>query len=171
MATPILFSPGPVMVEDNVMYSLLHYDICHRGKDFEMMFNDTREKICSLCGADDMYDSVIVSGSGTSASEAVISSIVVPSEKILLISNGMFGERLEEIITKYKIPMIKTALKWGEIPNIDVSKKKSRVLTLLFFLRIILILCCVTLCSCNSHIPPAMNDLHCTCCMDGAKAA
>ena len=35
MSAPKLFSPGPVMVKDNVRAALLHYDICHRSKEFE----------------------------------------------------------------------------------------------------------------------------------------
>ena len=31
-----LFSPGPVMVEDNVRKALLHPDICHRSSEFEV---------------------------------------------------------------------------------------------------------------------------------------
>ena len=75
MAAPKLFSPGPVMVKDNVRWSLLHYDICHRSKEFEAMFVDTQEKINKLFNADDNYYSVVVSGSGTSANETVLSSI------------------------------------------------------------------------------------------------
>ena len=104
MSMTKLFSPGPVMVKDNVRRSLLHYDICHRSPEFEEMFVDTQNKILKLFNADDSYYSVIVSGSGTSANETVLSSIFKPGEKVMLIRNGVFGERLLEIITKYEIP-------------------------------------------------------------------
>ena len=67
MAMTKLFSPGPVLVSDDVRRSLLHYDICHRSHEFEEMFQDTQKKILKLFRADDSYYSVIVSGSGTSA--------------------------------------------------------------------------------------------------------
>ena len=67
MSAPKLFSPGPVMVKDNVRSALLHYDICHRSEEFEDMFADTQEKIRWLFRADDSYYPVIISGSGTSA--------------------------------------------------------------------------------------------------------
>ena len=63
------------MVKDNVRHALLHYDICHRSGEFEEMFADTQEKILKLFHGDDSYYSVIVSGSGTSANETVLSSI------------------------------------------------------------------------------------------------
>ena len=123
MAAAKLFSPGPVMVKDNVRWSLLHYDICHRSKEFEAMFVDTQEKINKLFNADDSYYSVIVSGSGTSANETVLSSIFKPGEEVLLIRNGVFGERLLEILTKYNVPMVEAVFDWGTYPDINVIEK------------------------------------------------
>lgn len=123
MSAPKLFSPGPVMVKDNVRAALLHYDICHRSKEFEAMFADTQEKIKNLFQADDTYYSVIVSGSGTSANETVLSSLFREGESVLLIRNGMFGERLLEIIDKYGIPKVDVAFPWGTYPDLGVIEK------------------------------------------------
>ncbi len=114
-----LFSPGPVMVREDVRNTLLHYDICHRSAEFERMFIDTQEKIKQLFNADDTYYSVIVSGSGTSANEAVLSSVPKEGEAVLLIKNGVFGERLEEIIDKYSIPKIVASFEWADYPDIE----------------------------------------------------
>ncbi len=124
MSATKLFSPGPVMVKDNVRHALLHYDICHRSKEFEEMFVDTQEKILKLFGADDSYYSVIVSGSGTSANETVLSSIFREGDAVMLIRNGMFGERLLEIIEKYQIPLVDCPFPWAEYPDLDVIEKK-----------------------------------------------
>ncbi|HOR86285.1 MAG TPA: aminotransferase class V-fold PLP-dependent enzyme [Bacillota bacterium] len=120
MNEPKLFSPGPVLVKDNVRHALLHYDVCHRGAEFEAMFQETQALIKRLFNADDSYYSVIVSGSGTSSNETVLSSIFQEGEAVLLIKNGMFGERLEEIIDKYKVPKVSSDFPWGTYP--DVSK-------------------------------------------------
>ncbi len=115
----LLFSPGPVMVKENVRNALLHRDICHRSKEFEALFARLQEKICKLFQADRSYCSVVVSGSGTAANETVLSSIFArPEDAVLLISNGVFGERLEEIITKYKIPLVKVDTPWAEYPDL-----------------------------------------------------
>lgn len=119
MRSPMLFSPGPVLVEDCVRHALLHYDICHRGTEFETMFQDTQQKILRLFQADDSYYSLIISGSGTSANETCLSSLFKDGEKVLLISNGVFGERLEEIIDKYLIPKVKPHFDWAEMPTAE----------------------------------------------------
>ena len=75
MSAPKLFSPGPIMVKENVRAALGHYDICHRGAEFEELFARTTAKINKLFKADDSYRSVLISGSGTSSNETVLSSI------------------------------------------------------------------------------------------------
>ena len=116
MSAPKLFSPGPVMVKENVRQALTHYDICHRGAEFEELFARTTAKINKLFKADDSYRSVIVSGSGTSSNETVLSSIFNEGEKVMLIRNGEFGGRLLEIIEKYEIPLVDCEFPWGERP-------------------------------------------------------
>ena len=113
MSMTKLFSPGPVMVKDNVRHALLHYDICHRSPEFEEMFQDTQAKILKLFRADESYYSLVVSGSGTASNETVLSSLFKGDEAILLVHNGVFGERLLELIDKYKIPLIDADFPWA----------------------------------------------------------
>jgi 2-aminoethylphosphonate-pyruvate transaminase len=126
MLTPKLFSPGPVMVRDNVRQALLHHDICHRGAEFEIMFSETQSHINNLFQADDSYYSVIVSGSGTSANEMVLSSIMKDDDAVLLIRNGEFGDRLREIILKYKIPLVDLPFDWAIYPDLQKIEKLIR---------------------------------------------
>ncbi|MDD4201017.1 MAG: alanine--glyoxylate aminotransferase family protein [Eubacteriales bacterium] len=119
MTAPKLFSPGPIMVKENVRTALTHYDICHRSPEFEELFARATDKINKLFKADDSYRSVIISGSGTSSNETVLSSIFNEGEKVLLIRNGEFGQRLLEIIQKYEIPLVDCEFEWAEYPSID----------------------------------------------------
>ena len=119
MAKTYLFNPGPVMVKDSVRQALLHYDICHRSAEFEDLFCSLKLGISRLFEADDSYDSVMVSGSGTSANEAVLSSIFAEGEAVMLIRNGEFGERLLGTIIKYGVPLVDVPFEWGEYPDVD----------------------------------------------------
>ncbi len=87
------------------------------------MFVETQGYINKLFNADDSYYSVIVSGSGTSANETVLSSVLKPGEKVLLIRNGVFGERLQEIIEKYQIPYVDASFPWATQPKMDVVEQ------------------------------------------------
>lgn len=127
MSAPKLFSPGPVLVAANVRNSLLHYDICHRSKEFEEMFVDTQKKIIKLFNGDDSYYAVIVSGSGTSANETVLSSIVKKGESVMLLRNGLFGERLQEILDKYQIPYVDVSFPWATAYDMDEIEKQMKL--------------------------------------------
>ena len=132
MSKSLLFSPGPVTSDDSVRHALLHYDVCHRAAEFEAAFADTLELIKRLYKADDSYQAVIVSGSGTSANECVLSSATKEGESVLLIRNGLFGERLQEILEKHHIPYEDVAFPWGTKPDLEkveaVMKESEAVL-------------------------------------------
>ena len=138
MMKPKLFSPGPVLVRDDVREALTHYDICHRGTEFEKLFEDMQGKINKLFNADNSYYSLIVSGSGTSANETVLSSVFQGDDQVLLVKNGVFGERLEEILRKYSVPMVEASFEWGDYPDagkieeLIASNPKIKVVAMVF---------------------------------------
>jgi 2-aminoethylphosphonate-pyruvate transaminase len=60
------------------------------------------------------HEALVVTGGGTAATEAAFSTFLVPTEKLLVISNGAFGERLAEIATVLGLPMRHLRCEWGE---------------------------------------------------------
>ena len=119
MSKQMLFSPGPVMTRQNVRESLMHYDICHRSKEFEAMYAGLCKKINRIFNADDTYRSVVISGSGTSANETVISSVLNDGDKVLLLRNGEFGDRLKQLYDQYKIEYVDCSFEWGTMMDVD----------------------------------------------------
>lgn len=119
----LLFSPGPVMVEEPVREALNHYDICHRSPEFEELYKGITEKVVRLFGGDESYSSVVVSASGTAANETCISSVFNDGDEALLINNGEFGGRLKEILDKYEIPTTNYECGWANVPDIDTVDK------------------------------------------------
>ncbi|PWB55983.1 MAG: alanine--glyoxylate aminotransferase family protein [Anaerolineales bacterium] len=120
MNAPKLFTPGPVNVSEDVRQALLHYDICHRTRAFEEMFIDSQEKINQILNADATYYSIIISGSGTAANETILSSVLKEGQGVLLIKNGTFGEKLEEIIDQYRIPKEIASSEWATSPDLNL---------------------------------------------------
>lgn len=118
--SPVLFSPGPVMTSEKVRNALLHYDICHRSREFEKLYKRLCTKVLKIFDADDSYKSVLISGSGTAANEAVLSSVFRPGDKALLIRNGEFGDRLKQMLDQYKIPYADCRFEWGT--QVDTEK-------------------------------------------------
>lgn len=115
----MLFSPGPVLTSDRVKSALMHPDMCHRHPAFEHIVEGIRAKLLELVGADEGYVAVVVTGSGTAANEVALSSVIKDSDQVLLIKNGEFGERLEEILSCYGYNLRILSYPWGTMPDLD----------------------------------------------------
>lgn len=113
----LLLTPGPVMTSRRLKSVLAHPDMPHRQPAFEQIVRRVRGNLLTLFRADAGYVAVVVSGSGTAANEAALSSIVRPGEEVLLVKNGEFGNRLEEILACYGFELQTIDLPWGTLPS------------------------------------------------------
>ena len=93
----LLFTPGPVNVAETLRTAICKEDICHRETDFDDLLAGIEHKLLSLfqIRKRERYRAVVITGSGTAANEAILSS-VVGNGAILILSNGEFGGRLHK---------------------------------------------------------------------------
>lgn len=102
--TRILLTPGPLTTSRNVKQSMLE-DMGTRDSDYQKLVQETREKMLVLADADAAeYTTVFLQGSGTYGVESVLTSVIKAQEKVLILSNGAYGNRMKEICEKAKIP-------------------------------------------------------------------
>lgn len=119
----ILFSPGPVMTSARVKAALVHHDVCHRDDDYAAVVARLQQKLRPVFGATDQHEMLLITGSGTAAMEMAISSVVPPGKKILIVTNGAFGERLDEIAALHGIGRVTLRYPWGTLPDpADVAR-------------------------------------------------
>ena len=127
----LLFTPGPVNVAKNVRSSMGKSDICHRESDFEDLLLSVENKLMKLFEIKNVnnYSAVFISGSGTAANEAILSS-VVGNKNILVLSNGEFGERLHSISQIHNVNTYLLEFPWGkkfDLEVIDSFVKKNKI--------------------------------------------
>lgn len=117
----LLFTPGPVNVARNVRLAISKDDICHREPDFDDLMESVEDKLLALFGIEDRahYRAVVITGSGTAANEAILSS-VVGDKKVLVLSNGEFGERLHKISSIHNKNTVLLDFPWGKSLDLDV---------------------------------------------------
>jgi 2-aminoethylphosphonate-pyruvate transaminase len=126
-----LFSPGPVMVSDRVRNSLLHDDIGHRVPEFEKVIQNLQKNLLKVYKANDKYTILLITGSGTTANEAVISSYFGHKQQALLLNNGEFGNRLEEMLNIHEIESTVLKYNYGVKPDLqEVEEQLKRNLKL-----------------------------------------
>ena len=123
----VLLCPGPVMVSKKVKSALLHADIGHRETEFIEILTRCRAKLNKAYGVTGTeYTNVIITGSGTAANEALLSSYG-PGKKLLLLSNGEFGNRLIDLARCHNLDF--TALEFGWCNPIDLAKVEQEIAT------------------------------------------
>ena len=96
----ILLNPGPVNVSERVRQALLRPDICHRESEFSEMLIRIQQKLLTafVPGAESDYVAVVLTGSGTAAVEAAVMSCLPLGKRMLVLNNGVYGERLSNMI-------------------------------------------------------------------------
>ena len=117
----ILLNPGPVNLTDRVRQAMLKPDLCHREKEFFELQDRIRRRLVDVYDLDpDKWTAVLISGSGSSAMEAMVSSLVPENGHLLVIENGVYGERLSKIASVHNISLDQLHLEWGA--EIDLEK-------------------------------------------------
>lgn len=97
-----LLNPGPVTLTERVRAALQQPDLCHREPEFFEMQRRIRDGLTAVYGCSDEYASVLMTGSGTAAVEAMVGSLVGPGEKpALVIANGVYGERMAAMLQRH----------------------------------------------------------------------
>jgi 2-aminoethylphosphonate-pyruvate transaminase len=100
-----LFTPGPLTTSRTVKQAMLR-DLGSRDTVFVDIVRDIRRRLVALSGADPaQYVAVLMQGSGTFGVEAVLSSVVPPKDKLLVLVNGAYGERVFKMAVVHRIPV------------------------------------------------------------------
>jgi len=101
----ILLNPGPANTTPTVRAALVMPDLCHREPECFEMMRCCRDRLTRLAGATEDWTAVLFAGSGTAAVEAAIASAVPPGRAVLVVDNGVYGDRMVRIARAHGIPV------------------------------------------------------------------
>ncbi len=95
-------APGPLTTTDTVKREMM-FDHCTWDDDYKKITREIRSRLLELAGlTPDRYTVVLMQGSGTFGVESVFSSVI--DGKVLICSNGAYGDRMAEICRWNRIP-------------------------------------------------------------------
>jgi 2-aminoethylphosphonate-pyruvate transaminase len=109
----ILLNPGPVTLTPRVRSALLREDLCHRESEFAELTLDIRSRLEGLYPAAG-YAAVLITGSGSAAVEAMLTTMVPPAAKTLVVANGVYGERIAAMLARHRRPHATVQGKWTD---------------------------------------------------------
>ena len=116
----ILLTPGPLTTTETVKEAMMT-DWCTWDEDYNVhIVEEIRNSLVALSSRHpDEYTSILLQGSGTYCVEAVIGSTIKPGDKLLILSNGAYGDRMGNIAEYHGIDY--DLLAFDETEQISVS--------------------------------------------------
>ena len=120
----LLLTPGPLSTSGTVREAMLQ-DWCTWDKDYnEGIVSPIRKGLLALAGLDEReYTDVLLQGSGTYCVEATIGATVRPTDKLLILANGAYGERMARIADYYGIHYVLVSLRETELVTGEVARE------------------------------------------------
>ncbi len=98
----LLLTPGPLTTSRSVKQAMLR-DVSTWDHDYNDVVERVRAQLVELASGGSEYTAVLMQGSGTFAVESTLGSVVPPDGKLLVVSNGAYGNRLAEIAKRLAI--------------------------------------------------------------------
>ncbi len=100
-----LMIPGPVEVSPEVLEEMSRPLAAHYGGKWTAFYNETLGLLRQIFGT--RGEIILFPGSGSAGLDAALGSTLFPDGTVLIVQNGFFGERLEEIARTYT-PNVRT---------------------------------------------------------------
>lgn len=115
----LLLTPGPLSTSATVKQAMLK-DWCTWDDDYNHDIVQTiRNKLVSLATAKLGYTCTLMQGSGTASVEAAIGGLVKNTDKLLVINNGAYGQRIAEIAAYLNIKLCTLDYSENGLPDIS----------------------------------------------------
>jgi len=110
----VLLNPGPAATTDSVKYAMVVEDICPREEEFGELVQGIRRDLVRIVHGGELYEAVLFASSGTGALEACLTSVIPGDKAALILNNGAYGKRMQQICDGFGIRHIDYVIDWGE---------------------------------------------------------
>ena len=122
MKEPLLFTPGPLTTSMKTKKSML-VDYGSWDDEFINITSKIRKKVIKIIKGSKDYTCVPLQGSGSFGVEAMIINFVRKNEPIIILINGAYGERIQQICQHHKIKYVPFV--WDEEKALDLIKLRK----------------------------------------------
>jgi 2-aminoethylphosphonate-pyruvate transaminase len=119
----ILLNPGPVNVSPRVTAALARGDLCHREPEFNAVLASIRRRLVEAFAPAGGFTAVVLTGSGTAALEAAVTSVLSARGRLVVVANGVYGERMAAIAAAVRLPHTVVAGPWTDTPDLAAVER------------------------------------------------
>ena len=112
----LLLTPGPLSTTQRVKQQMLR-DWCTWDKDYNQIVQQIRNQLVNLATPQYGYTATLMQGSGTFSVESTIGSVIPVDGKLVVLVNGEYGRRIDQIANKLGISTV--VIDSGELAHAD----------------------------------------------------
>lgn len=109
----LLMIPGPTPVAEGILDALSRPTIAHTSAALAEVIRHCQHGLCTVAGTRSSRP-FLFAGSGTLAQEAALVNLLGAGDRLLVLSNGFFGDRFAAIATAHGIEVETVAAPWGQ---------------------------------------------------------
>jgi aspartate aminotransferase-like enzyme len=110
MRKPVLLTPGPTQVPEEVLASASLPIMHHRTPQFEAIFGEAAENLKYIFQTENPV--IMLTSSGTGALESSVINLCSPGDKVIAVNGGKFGERWIELCQAYNLDLVEIKIPW-----------------------------------------------------------
>jgi alanine-glyoxylate transaminase/serine-glyoxylate transaminase/serine-pyruvate transaminase len=110
----ILLGPGPSLADPRVLRAMATPLIGHLDPEFIAIMNDVQELLRYVFQTENKM-TIPVSGTGSAGMEAAFCNFVEPGDHVLVCINGLFGQRMADVASRYGATVTTIERAWGEV--------------------------------------------------------
>lgn len=122
MNTYKLLTPGPLTTTTAVKEEML-LDRCTWEQDYKEITQEIRARLLEFASvSNEDYTTVLMQGSGTFVVESVMTTAISQKDKVLIITNGAYGERIVKMADYIGLNYIEYGVAYDEYPKEDAIR-------------------------------------------------
>jgi len=119
----LLMGPGPSCVHDAVYEALGKKTIGHLDPYFIRIMDGIKSDLRTLLGTENTL-TIPMSGTGSSGMEACFVNLVEKGDPVLILINGVFGMRMQDVAQRLGADVDVLEFEWGTPVQVDAVKEK-----------------------------------------------
>lgn len=116
--------PGPTPCPPQVLEAMGRQMINHRGPEFKALLQDLLARLKKVFQTEG--EVLILTASGTGGMEAALVNTISPGDRVLAVTNGVFGDRFARIAEAFGAQVQRLAFEWGQPVDPETVRKALR---------------------------------------------
>lgn len=121
LSQTLLMGPGPSCVPDEVYSALSHFSIGHLDPRFIAIMDEIKTRLQTLMQTGNRL-TIPISGTGSAGMETCFVNLIEPGDPVLILKNGVFGMRMEDLATRLGADVDVLEFDWGTPVAVDSVK-------------------------------------------------